>query len=455
MLPTCDRVIRGDLVLADGIVEDGSLGVIGGKIAVIRGTGDSTPPTRKVSDYAGRYVMPGVVDTHVHAGSFLTESIRTTTAAAAAGGVTTIVDMPYDRSEPVMGRPRFDAKVREVEAAAIVDVGLYGTIEKTGGLGAIEELVDAGACAFKFSLYEYDARRFPRIDDGELVAAFEMLSAPAVPIVLHTELQEIVERLLRNALESTEENDPYAHGRTHPPVSETAATAKALEFARATGARLHVAHCTLPDTFDLIDYFAGRGARVSGETCVHYLVLSEGDVARLGSIAKVNPPIRDEDAREGLWRALRAGRIATVSTDHAAWPLETKEQPILRASAGAPGLETFLPLMVTEARRRAVPLPQVLRLVTLRPAEIFGLADRKGQLHEGLDADLAVFDARQPWTFSSAASVTNAKWSPFDGRELAGRVEATFVRGEVVYDGTSVVGEPGYGRWLRRTAARQ
>jgi len=228
-----------------------------------------------------------------------------------------------------------------------------------------------------------------------------------------------------------------------------------LEFARATGARVHVAHCTLPDTFDLIEYFAGRGALVSGETCVHYLVLSEGDVARLGSIAKVNPPIRDDAAREGLWRALRAGRVATVSTDHAAWPYETKDQPILRASAGTPGLETFLPLMVTEARRRMVPLPEILRYVALQPAEIFGLADRKGQLQEGLDADVAVFDARQPWSFSAAGSVTNAKWSPFDGRELAGRVEATFVRGEVVYDGERVVGEPGCGRWLRRSTPPQ
>lgn len=452
MVPTCDRVIKGDLVLADRIIEDGSLGVVDGRIAVIRASGESTPPTREVHDHAGRYVMPGVVDTHVHAGSFLTENIRTTTAAAAAGGVTTIIDMPYDRAEPVMGRDRFSRKVREVEADAIVDVGLYATIAKSGGLGAIQGLVDAGACAFKFSLYEYDARRFPRIDDGSLVAAFEMLSAPGVPIVLHSELQEIVERLLHDALGTADEDDPYAHGRTHPPVSETAATAKVLEFARLTGARLHVAHCTLPDTFALIDHFAAGGARVSGETCIHYLVLAESDVARLGSIAKVNPPIRDDAARDGLWQALREGRIATVSTDHAAWPRDTKQQPMLRASAGMPGLETFLPLMVTEALRRAIPLPQTLHHLTMRPAEIFGIADRKGQLQEGLDADLAVFDARQPRVFSSAASHTNAKWSPFDGWELAGRVATTFVRGEVVYDGNTVVGTPGHGRWLRRAA---
>lgn len=450
MPPTCDRVIRGDLVLADSVIEDGSLGVSDGKIVAIRGSGEPTPPAREVSDYTGRYVMPGVVDTHVHAKSFLSEGIRITTAAAAAGGVTTIIDMPYDRNEPVMGRDRLDRKIREVEAEAIVDVGLYGTIAKTGGLGAIEGLVDGGVCAFKFSLYEYDPDRFPRIDDGDLVAAFDMLSAPAVPIVLHSELQEIIERLLGNALGTPDEEDPYAHGRTHPPVSETAATVKVLEFARETGARIHVAHCTLPDTFSLIDYYRGRGAKVSGETCIHYLVLSEDDVARLGSIAKVNPPIRDAAARDGLWRALREGSIATVSTDHAAWAIETKEQPILRASAGMPGLETFLPLMVTEARNRKIPLSEILRHLTAAPAEIFGVSDRKGQLQEGLDADLAVFDARQTWTFNSAASVTNAKWSPFDGREVAGRVEATFVRGQLVYDGEKVVGKPGHGRWLRR-----
>lgn len=443
-----DRLVRGDLVLPDRLVEGGAVAVSAGRIAAVLEPGESAP-AKVVDDHSGRYVMPGLVDTHVHAGSFEAEDLRSTTATAAAGGVTTIMDMPYDRLGPVMGAPRLQEKIEEVRSSAVVDVGLYGTIAKVGGVEAIDELVEGGVCAFKFSLFEYDPDRFPRIADGDLVDAFERLSAGGIPIVLHNELQEIVEYRLGKVLRTDREADPYSHGYTHPPVSETAASVKALDFAHWTGARLHLAHCTHPHTFRLIDMYRELGAAVSGETCAHYLTLTESDVAALGPIAKVNPPIRDEAACEGLWEALAEGRIATVSTDHAPWPIETKRRGILQASAGMPGLETFLPSVVSAGLRRGFGLPELVGHLTWRPAEVFGVGDRKGRLAVGFDADLAVFDTRSPWTFRAADAVTSAKWSPFDGHEFAGRVEATYLRGELVFADGGVVGEPGGGRWLR------
>lgn len=448
---SADLLLRGDLVLEDRIVDGGALAIADGRIAAVLEPGDALPEAAEVHDFSGRWLMPGVVDTHVHAGSFETEDLTTTTASAAFGGVTTIVDMPYDRAQPVMGAERLTEKIAQVDAQAIVDVGLYGTMPKADGVRVLPELVDGGVCAFKFSLYEYDARRFPRIADGDLLAAFETLAPTGVPVVLHNELQEIVEHRLAGLLEDRA-GDALAHGESHPPVSETAASAKALDFAYWTGARLHLAHCTHPHTFRLIEFYRGLGAPVSGETCVHYLLLSESDVARLGPIAKVNPPIRDEAAHEKLWELLREGRIATVSTDHAPWPIETKQQPILRASAGMPGLETFLAGMVTAGLRRGFPLPELLGFVTWRPAEVFGLADRKGRLSPGLDADVAVFDGRSPWTFRAEETPSAADWSAFDGWSFAGRVEATYVRGRRVFADGSVVGCAGDGRWLRRAA---
>ncbi len=449
--PPIDWLATGDLVLADRIVEGGTVAVAGGKIAGVFEAGES-PSGPVVRDYSGRYILPGLVDTHVHASSVEPETIESSTGAAAAGGVTTIVDMPYDRAAPVMGIDRLREKVETVQAEAIVDVGLYGTMPKVDGVGVLDELVEGGVCAFKFSLFEYDAHRFPRIADGDLVAAFEKLSASGVPIVLHNELQEIVDYALAQLLDTPAENDPLAHGLSHPPVSETAASVKALDFAYWTGARLHLAHCTHPHTFRLIDVYRQLGADVSGETCAHYLVLSERDVAELGPIAKVNPPIRDEQAREDLWRALQDGRIATISTDHAPWPIEKKQSSMLRASPGAPGLETLLAAIFTEGEKRGVALPELLGYLTWRPAEIFGLGDRKGQLVVGMDADLTVFDARTPHRYDATQSLCSAKWSPFDGREFAGRVVATYVRGEIVFEDGRLVGEPGSGEWLRRTA---
>jgi allantoinase len=445
---THDLLLRGDLVLEDGIVPGGALAVSGGRIAAVLGPGDDLPAAAETHDLTGRFLMPGVVDTHVHAGSFETEDLTSTTASAAYGGVTTIVDMPYDRGAPVMGAGRLAEKIAQVGEQAIVDVGLYGTMPKRDGVRVLRELVDGGVCAMKFSLFEYDPDRFPRIADGDLLAAFEELAPTGVPVVLHNELQEIVEHRL--AALADREDDARAHGESHPPVSETAASAKALDMAHWTGARLHLAHCTHPHTFALIRFYRELGAAVSGETCVHYLLLSEADVARLGPIAKVNPPIRDEVAHEELWRLLRAGEIATVSTDHAPWPIETKRRPMLRASAGMPGLESFLPGIVTAGLARDFPLPELLGHVTWRPAEIFGLADRKGRLAVGLDADVAVFDARSPWTYRAADTPSAADWSPFDGWSFAGRVEATYVRGRRVLHDGRVAGAPGTGAWLPR-----
>jgi allantoinase len=443
-----DLLIRGDLVLPGRVLAGGTVAVRGGRIAGVFEP-DVAVEAAEVRDYSGRYVLPGLVDTHVHLLSTPVEGIATGTAAGAAGGVTTIVDMPYDSPEPVIEAGRFREKAAQVGEQAHVDVGLYATIAKVDGIEAIPELLAAGPLAFKLSLYETDAHRFPRIADGDLLAAFEALADSGLPVVLHAELQEIVDRLVARGLAAGEE-DPGAHGRSRPVVSETAAVVKALELACWSGARVHIAHVTHPHGFRLIEYYRGLGAAVSGETCAHYLALSDDDVAALGPIAKVNPPIRDSAAREGLWADLWAGRVATISTDHAPWPEEAKRLPVLRAASGIPGLETFLPVVFTEAAARRFPLPELVELVAGRPADLFGLGDRKGRLRPGLDADLVVFDARQPWTFDASRSVSSARWSPFDGRTFAGRVEATYLRGRAVYESGRVLATPGTGRWLSR-----
>lgn len=436
-------------MLEDGLLEDGSLGVTAGRIAGVHGAGD-LPAAGRTYDYSGRWILPGLIDSHVHAGSFETETMTSTTASAAAGGVTTIVDMPYDRLGPVRDRARLTEKIEEVEREAIVDVGLYGTMPKKDGVEVLEGLLEGGVCAFKFSLFEYNADRFPRIEDGDLVEAFHRLSDSGVAIVLHNELQEVVDYYSRPVSGTAQAHDPLSHGRTHPVVSETAASVKALDFAYWTGARLHLAHCSHPQTFRLIANYREMGANVSGETCAHYLALSEDDVVELGPQAKVNPPIRDSAARRGLWDALKAGNVASISTDHAPWPVELKETSMFEAAAGMGGLETFLPAVYTAGNEYGADFQQVISLVSSAPAEIFGLGDRKGRLEPGLDADITVFDGRHPWTYRAEDQVSGAKWSPFDGFEFDGKVEAAYVRGMPVYQDGQVVGKPGHGSWLRR-----
>lgn len=449
MSTTYDLLVRGDVVSGGRIIRGGALAVREGKIAAVLDAGAGVEAAETL-DYRGRSILPGLVDTHVHTGSTPTEGMTRATAAAAAGGVTTIVDMPYDTPEPVIDAGRFEEKVELVQKEAIVDVALYGTMARVDGVEALEGLAAAGAVAFKFSTFESDPRRFPRISDGDLLAAFEALAPTGIPIVIHAEAQEIVEPLLSRALAAGEEDDPEAHGRSRPPVSETLALGKVAELAYWTGARLHVAHVTHPHGFRMLQWYRSQGAKVSGETCAHYLTLSADDVREQGPLARVNPPIRDAEAREGLWQAIEQGLIETVSTDHAPWPLEAKQKPMLRAASGMPGLETFLPLMVTEGCRRGHALPELMELVAGRPADLFGLSGRKGRLEVGHDADFVVFDTREPWTFDASRSRSSAKWSPLATRRFTGRVEATYLRGEPVFSGGEVVQTPGFGRWLRR-----
>jgi allantoinase len=439
-----DLALTGDLVLSQGVLRGGTLGVRNGRIGAILGPWERVE-ARETRAFGGHYILPGLVDTHVHTGSSPAEGIQTASAAAAAGGVTTIIDMPYDAECPVFTAERLQAKGEEAEKAALVDIGLYATMPKHDGLRELDGLLAAGALAFKFSLYETDAARFPRILDGDLFEAFERLAPSSVPIVLHAELQEVIEHRLAEVSDGAIAS---AHERTRPVVSETAAVAKAMELALWSGARVHIAHATHPHVLSLIDWYFNKGARVSAETCVHYLALTSQDVEHLGPIAKVNPPVRDESARELLWDALLEGHIASISTDHAPWPVEQKRRPMLDAASGIPGLETFLPVMYTEASRRDIPIWTMSKFISENPARLFGLSGTKGCLEVGYDADLVVVDDSQ-WLFEADKTFTSAKWSPFDGVMLRGRVAETFVRGIPVFQDGGIVAEPGHGRWLR------
>lgn len=449
----CDLIVRGDIVLESGVLHDGYLAVHDERIASI-GLGMLAPRGREEVSYQDMLIFPGVVDTHVHTLSDPAEGIATATASAAAGGVTTIVDMPYDVPEAIYSESLFRSKVERVKKEARVDVGLYATIRKSGGVSQIPALIEAGALGFKFSLFETDPERFPRISDGDLLAAFEILADTDLPAVVHAELGEIIDEYARR-LAPADEDDPLSHGKSRPPVSETAAEVKALELAYWSGVRLHLAHVTHPRGFLLIDWYRSQGARVSGETCVHYLALSDEDVIRIGTHAKVNPPIRNREAQEGLWDLLRRGLIASISSDHAPWTREKKDRSMMAAASGAPGLATLLPVTYTIATKRGFAPQDVARFICTDPAAIYGLGGRKGALRVGNDADFVAFDPHSQSVFSAERAYSSAKWSPFQGMTLSGSVVATYVRGRAVFEEGKVVADPGAGRWLASSHRRR
>jgi allantoinase len=440
-----DLVVKGDIVLPSGILRDSYIAVKESKIVGILHNSLGLKASEYV-DATGCLILPGLIDTHVHTLSNPDEGIERLTAAAAAGGVTTVIDMPYDAEQPIINATRLKNKIERVAEEAHVDMGLYGTIAKENGVDAIPELIEAGVLAFKFSTFETDPNRFPRISDFDLMKAFSIISRTTLPIVIHAENDEIIKGLIS---EHIGEDDTGVHLRTRPPLSETSAIVRVLEIGLWTGAHVHIAHVTHPHGFELINMYRRLGAKATGETCVHYLALDSEDVSRLGAIAKVNPPIREPEIRLKLWEAIKDGKVDTITTDHAPWPLDRKQQPMLKASSGIPGLESFLPIMYSEFVERDIPLTRFVELTSSRPAEIFGLKDRKGKLDIGMYADFVIYDPRKSSVYDASKSFSVAKWSPFNGRGIIGQVVATYVRGTKVFEDGKVLSRPGFGIFLR------
>jgi allantoinase len=444
-----DLVVRGRFALPGGRIEDGEIGVAHGRIAALAMPGELSGAER-IDAPAGHLILPGHVDAHVHTGSAPGEGVARATATAAAGGVTTIVDMPYDDPEPASTLRRFQQKVADVEAEAVVDVALYATIAPSGGLDQIAPLYAAGAAAFKVSTFETHPVRFPRVPDGELLLAMAICAQQGALVCFHPENDDIVRRLSEK-LAAEGRTDPMAHADARPPVAESEAVGRALELALATGCRTHLCHVSIERGFTLVARALADGADASAETCTHYLVMDSDDLRRLGGRAKINPPLRPRAQQDALWRLLASGSITQVTSDHVGWARELKDTPdIFAARSGVPGLETTLPLLFSEGVvRRGLPLGTLLRVLCEGPAARYGLAPRKGAIAPGADADLVIFDPDERWRIDERELVCHAGWSPYHGHEVTGRVKQVLVRGSTVFADGEVRARAGSGGVVR------
>ena len=245
--------------------------------------------------------------------------------------------MPYDvpqagdRSAAMLAE-----KIGWVERTAHVDMALYGTITKHGGVDAIAGLAAGGVSAFKLSTYEYDAVRFPRIDHPTMLAAFREIAKTGLPVAVHNEDQELVERLTAEA-RAAGRTDAIMHC-PHPPAAGRDAwpTSRSSRSALETGAHVHIAHSSLARGFDIAAAFRAMGAQATGEACIQYLCMTEDDLVRLGGPRQMQPALPHAPTRSSACgSALLAGKVAYVSTDHAPWPPTGRSRPTSSPTAPA------------------------------------------------------------------------------------------------------------------------
>jgi allantoinase len=446
MNETYDLVLRGDVVTAETLIPDAFVAVRGGTIVQF---GRGAPPrATRVDDHRGSLLFPGLVDAQVHAGSYEgTAGLRDATRAAAAGGVTTIVDMPFDEPHPVNDVDLLEVKIATVRELAVIDVALYVTARKDRNYTPLALMAERGACGIKLSTYEYHPVRFPRFDTGEMLEIFREGARLGLPVAFHNEDQGLVDHFLKKVLDRGDRS-PGAHAASRPPVAELVANAQILELAAAVGVRCHIVHSSLAAGCTMARHYRERGACITVETCLQYLIFTEDDGLAQGAFLRQNPPLRSEAERLALWESLERGEVDLLSTDHVAWPVHRKSDPdIFKNGAGVPGLETLLPVLYTALAERKLSQSIIAQVCARNPARHFGFA-RKGEIRPGADADIAVLRPGAS-AFDQTRMTSTVKWSPYDGRPLAGHVAATYVRGQRVFADGEVLAQPGYGQFVR------
>ncbi len=420
-------------------------------------SGGDLPAARDVIDAAGLHVLPGLIDPHVHfrtPGLEYKEDFETGSRAAAAGGITTVIDMP-NVVPPTWSVEALETKLAHIRGRAHVDYALYAVIVE-GNLDQIRPLAAAGVCGFKIFLGETTGN-IPAPSDGEILDAWRILAETGLRCGVHAEDNGIV--LYRRAqLQAEGRADPLAHVESRPAIAEAEAVARTILFAREARSRLMIFHTSAAPSVDLIRRGKADGVEVMAETCPQYLLLEAEDMVRrgLGTILKVNPPVRSREHQEALWRGLSDGTIDVIGTDHAPHTAEEKMAAapmgdIWKAAAGCPGVETSVPLMLTQVNAGRLSLNRYAQLQSEGPARAWNLWPRKGCLGHGADADLTIVDLHAEGTIDAARLHSKSRATPFAGMRVTGLPVYTVVRGRVVMRHGELA-EPASGEFVRPEA---
>jgi dihydropyrimidinase len=458
---TYDLVIRGaDAVLPGSGRTPCDIAVADGRIAAILQPGAPAEARREI-DAAGLVALPGVIDAHLHLGHGKDISrprepkdAEVETASAAIGGVTCMI--PYlMASDPHAAS--FDEVKSVTEAGARIDFGYHFIISTEAQLAEVPDyIVKYGAPTLKIFMNNRggEGKRLglPDIDDGFFFRLAELAAEHGGMVAPHPENIEIAWVLRERAMKA----DPEGKGglaawdASRPDFVEAEAVQRASYLANVAGAPLYVVHTSSAAALE-----AGLARRYAGdevyfETCPHYLTHDVTDP--IGAVGKINPPLRSPEDCDRLWQAVAEGEIDTIATDHVHRDLSSKENGIWAASPGCPGMETLLPVMLTEGyHARQIPLERLVEVLSENPARLMGLDERKGALAVGKDADIVLVDLDAEWVLSRDKVVSSAGYSIYEGKTFKGAVRHTLVRGQaVVEDGALTEPSIGIGRYQHR-----
>ena len=432
-MPSADLVIRGGTLVTPTAMVRMALTVKEGRVAAITSS-ENVPTAARVIDAEGLYVLPGIIDPHVHfrdPGPTQKEDFASGSAAAAAGGVTCVFDMP-NNDPPTKDVETLSAKVEVARSKACVDYGLYGLLG-VGSLSEIEDLSASGVIGFKCYMGTTTGK-IPPPSDGEMLAQFSEAARFGRRVAVHAENDSIV-KYLTNELRSQGRVYPRAHYESRPQVAEEEAVGRATVFARNSLSLLHIAHLSSAGGAELVRRAKRDGVQVTAETAPHYLLLDDRKYHELGPLMKINPSIKSPADRAALWEGIADGTVEMLASDHSPHTLEEKtSKDVFEAASGFPGLETSVPLMLTQVNGGRLTLTKYAQLASENVAKAWGIYPQKGCIEVGSDADFTIVDMKARSRIDAAGFRSKAKWSPFDGQEVEGLPVLTISRGRVVME---------------------
>jgi dihydroorotase len=428
---TADLVIHGGRIVSPESVIEASLAVRDGKIFAV-GAAEAMPEARETFDASGLHILPGAIDVHVHfrdPGYPTKEDWATGTAGAAFGGVTTVFDMP--NTLPTTATAATLAEKHAIaRSRAHVDYGLYGFLGEDT-IANVPAMIEGGVIGFKLYMGETFGR-LPSPSTGAMLEAFEVVAETGKRISLHAETASIMSRR-ETRMRDAGRSDPLAHLAARPAIVAVEAVGRAAALAEWTGARIHILHISSAEELRPLAEAKARNVDITGETCPQYLFLSTEDYARVGGVVRINPPVREPRNQAPLWAALQSGVIDMIATDHSPHTPEQKTRnDIWTVDCGFPGVETQMPLMLTEVARGRASISDYVRWSAANPAQRWGLYPRKGVIQPGADADLALVDLERTIVIDDKALQTRSKISPWSGRRVTGLPIHTVVRGRFV-----------------------
>jgi dihydropyrimidinase len=457
-----DLVIKGGTVVTANEEYVADIAIAGG---VIEAIGRGLPAGNATIDAGGRIVLPGGIDSHAHIeqlsgmGVMNADTFETGTRAAAIGGTTTVVCFAAQHAGMSLKSVMEDYHAR-ARKGAVIDYAMHMILADPTERVLQQELpslIASGHGSLKVFM-TYDK---VRLHDEQVLDVLTAARAGGAMVCVHAENHGMISWLGKRLVERGYTAPKY-HGVSHPRGGEIEAIGRVIAMAELVDQPVMIFHVSTAEGAQVIREARGRGLKVYGETCPQYLFLTKECMEKPGlEGAKwvFSPPAREASDSDALWRALKLGDLATVSSDHAPYAfnekgklINSREPNFKQIPNGAPGIEWRMPLLFDAAVRGGrLSLPELVRLTATEPARIYNLAPRKGSIAIGADADLVVWDARRSVTLTEKDVVSGAGYNPWAGRTLQGAIETVIRRGEVIVSAGKCLGKAGSGVFLPRS----